>query len=277
MALQALLPAAMSLLVLSGPPKIFIPPKVELPHGIPGPRFGYGAGWARERHLRREARSILRADAARGHVQGVGINPLQLPSALSAGCEQIPLKLVHLREGTRQKLSCGRLEAIGTGSAVPDPQQPHGRCRHRGVGAGERAGAQQHPDPPSSKPGSPCGAREDAESSQSHLGTASCSGNAGFPPKKGRGKHSALFLLTAAVWDVGWEGGSASLPRVLRALGRISLCGGRRAARPAALSLPVPGVGARPGAAIGAVTVGHRAAGKHGPWHGAGTRVLVAG
>lgn len=141
-----------------------------------------GTWW--ERHLRREARSIPRADAARRHVQGVGINPLQLPSALSAGCEQIPLKLVHLQEGTRQKLSCGRLGAVGTGSTVPDPQQPHGRCGHRGAGAGWRAGAQQHPEPPSSKPKSPRGVREDAERLQSHLGTASCSRKAGFPPQK---------------------------------------------------------------------------------------------
>lgn len=60
----------------------------------PGQAGLEGTWW--ERHLRREARSIPRADAARRHVQGVGINPLQLPSALSAGCEQIPLKLVHL-------------------------------------------------------------------------------------------------------------------------------------------------------------------------------------
>lgn len=92
-------------------------------------------------------------------------------------------------------------------------------------------------------------------------------------PKKKVGENTRPF----SGWDAGWEGGSASLPRVLRALGRISLSGGRRAARPAALSLLVPGVGARPGAAIGVVTVGHQAAGKHGPWHGAGTRVLVAG
>lgn len=179
----------MSLLVLSGPKKNIYPPQGGAAPRHPRPQVlgpgqaGLEGTWW-ERHLRREARSIPRADAARRHVQGVGINPLQLPSALSAGCEQIPLKLVHLREGTRQKLSCGRLEAVGTGSTVPDPQQPHGRCRHRGAGAGWRAGAQQHPEPPSSKPKSPHGAGEDAERSQSHLGTASCSRKAGFPQKK---------------------------------------------------------------------------------------------
>lgn len=165
------------------------PPQVGLSHSVPGPRFGYGAGWARGpelvgQHLRREAPSILRADVAHGHVRGVGINPLQLPSALSAGCEQIPLKSVHLQEGTRQKPSFGRLEAIRTGSTMPDPQQPHGRSRQRGAGAGGRAGARQHPDPPSSKPGSPHGAREDAKCLQSHLGAASCSRKAGFPPER---------------------------------------------------------------------------------------------